>query len=113
LLSRFVVPDALLLFRCGDFYECYEEDAIAAVAVLALKSVHHPDENNVTMAGFPHHALDTYLPRLIRAGHRVAICDDITDFGKPKASRKRTKKADTIQPTEIVEPSQQELFTQA
>ena len=96
-------PDALLLFRRGDFYECYEEDAITASAVLCLTNVHHADDNDITVAGFPHHALDAYLPKLIRAGHRVAICDDITDSHKPKASRKRSKKQE----------APQELFTTA
>lgn len=75
-------PDSLLLFRRGDFYECYEEDAIKAAEVLCLTQVHNT-KDNITMAGFPYHALDTYLPRLIRHGIRVAICDDITDFCKP------------------------------
>ena len=95
-------PDSLLLFRRGDFYECYEEDAIKAAEVLCLTQVHNT-KDNITMAGFPHHALDTYLPRLIRHGIRVAICDDITDFVK-KPSKK---------PTEIVAPIQEELFTEA
>lgn len=96
-------PDALILFRCGDSYECYEEDAIKAAEVLCLTDV-HSTKDNVTMAAFPHHALDTYLPKLIRHGIRVAICDDITTPAKPKG--KRSKKAPTIQPTEIVEPNE-------
>jgi len=82
-------PDAVLLFRCGDFYECYEEDAIKAAEVLCLTEIHN-SEDNVTIAGFPHHALDTYLPKLIRAGLRVAICDDITS--PSKKSKKSTQK---------------------
>ena len=85
-------PDSLLLFRRGDFYECYEEDAIKAAEVLCLTQVHNT-KDNITMAGFPHHALDTYLPRLIRHGIRVAICDDITDFCKPASKREKSELA--------------------
>ncbi len=92
-------PDAVLLFRCGDFYESYEEDAVTCAAILGITNV-RSSKDNVMMAGFPHHALDTYLPRLIRAGKRVAICDDITLPLKKKA----------VKPTEIVAPAQQELF---
>ena len=91
-------PDALLLFRHGDFYECYEEDAITAAAVLALTEVRSTSDN-ITMAGFPYHALDSYLPKLIRAGHRVAICDELeAPKGKAEvedikpAPKKRSKK---------------------
>ena len=91
-------PDALLLFRRGDFYECYEEDAITAAAVLALTEVRSTSDN-ITMAGFPYHALDSYLPKLIRAGHRVAICDELeAPKGKAEvedikpAPKKRSKK---------------------
>ena len=94
-------PDALLLFRTGDVYKCYEEDAIKAAEVLCLTNI--VEEDKITVASFPHHCLDTYLPKLIRHGIRVAICDDITDFVK-KPSKK---------PTEIVTPVQQELFTEA
>ena len=96
-------PDALLLFRSGDFYECYEEDAIKAAEVLCLTEIHN-SEDNVTIAGFPHHALDTYLPKLIRAGLRVAICDQL-EAPKPKKQR-------VMKPLEIVTPVQQELFTE-
>lgn len=69
-------PEALLLFRCGDFYETYEEDAECASEVLGITlTVRTADKTR--MAGFPYHALDTYLPKLIRAGKRVAICDQI------------------------------------
>jgi DNA mismatch repair ATPase MutS len=74
-------PDALLLFRCGDSYKCYEEDAITAAAVLRLTDI--VEEDKITIASFPYHALDTYLPRLIRAGHRIAICDQL-EAPKPK-----------------------------
>lgn len=77
-------PDALLLFRCGDFYETYDKDAENAAKVLGItltKSTRTTDKDGkpLAMAGFPYHALDTYLPKLIRAGHRVAICDQIED----------------------------------
>ena len=92
-------PDALLLFRTGDFYTCYEEDAITAAAVLALTDIIGTGDN-ISVARFPYHCLDTYLPRLIRAGHRIAICDQLE---APK----------NLKPTEIVAPVQQELFTEA
>lgn len=70
-------PEALLLFRCGDFYETYHDDAADAAKILGITlTVRAADKTR--MAGFPHHALDTYLPKLIRAGKRVAICDAIT-----------------------------------
>jgi len=100
-------PEALLLFRCGDFYECYEEDAVKAAEVLCLTEVHNT-KDGVKMAGFPHHALDTYLPRLIRHGLRVAICDEITTPAPAKRGRKPKKAA-----TEIVEPANNELLTNA
>lgn len=69
-------PDTLLLFRCGDFYETYQQDADTVANVLGL-TLTRTIEDGVLMAGFPHHALDSYLPRLIRAGHRCAICDQL------------------------------------
>lgn len=82
-------PDAMLLFRCGDFYETYKEDAVKASNILGITLTQHSkrmdDEGQpLKMAGFPYHALDTYLPKLIRAGERVAICDQIED-AKQKA----------------------------
>ena len=74
-------PDALLLFRCGDFYETYGDDAVEASRILGItltKRNNGGNSGDVAMAGFPHHALDTYLPKLIRAGERVAICDQLT-----------------------------------
>ena len=68
-------PEALLLFRCGDFYECYEGDASIASLILGTTLTKREDGGNMT--GFPHHALDTYLPKLIRAGKRVRICDQL------------------------------------
>ena len=75
-------PDALLLFRCGDFYETYKEDAVTASKILGItltKSSKQLDDKGkqLQMAGFPFHALDSYLPKLIRAGQRVAICDQL------------------------------------
>ena len=92
-------PDALLLFRCGDFYETYLDDAEKAAKVLGItltKSSKQKEENGgwLRMAGFPYHALDTYLPKLIRAGIRVAICDQIE---APKQTVKRGI-------TELVQP---------
>lgn len=74
-------PDALLLFRCGDFYETYFSDAenIALLLDLVRTLKKDADGNEFTMCGFPHHSLDEYLPRIIRAGFRIAICDDITE----------------------------------
>lgn len=83
-------PEALMLFRCGDFYETYGEDAVIAAGILGitLTKRNNSAENSVEMAGFPHHALDTYLPKLIRAGKRVAICDQLED---PKKKREQIK----------------------
>ena len=77
-------PDAVLLFRCGDFYETYKEDAVKASNILGItltkRASRLDDEGKpLAMAGFPYHALDTYLPKLIRAGERVAICDQLED----------------------------------
>ena len=77
-------PDALLIFRCGDFYETYEGDAEKAAEILGI-TLTYDRKNKRKMAGFPQHALDTYLPKFIRAGHRVAICDQLE---VPKASKK-------------------------
>ena len=93
-------PDALLLFRCGDFYETYCDDAVTASKILGitLTKRNNGGSGDVTeMAGFPHHALDTYLPKLIRAGRRVAICDQLED---PKLTKKLVKRGIT----ELVTP---------
>ena len=92
-------PDALLLFRCGDFYETYSTDAVEAARILgiALTKRANGKDKTIEMAGFPHHALDTYLPRLIRAGKRVAICDQLED---PKLTKKLVKRGIT----ELVTP---------
>jgi len=81
-------PEALLLFRCGDFYETYENDAQIVSEVLGITLTLNTRDKR-KMAGFPHHALDSYLPKLIRAGHRVAICDQLE---APKKSSKKIEK---------------------
>lgn len=90
-------PDAMLLFRCGDFYETYKEDAVKASNILGITLTQHSkrmdDEGNpLKMAGFPYHALDTYLPKLIRAGERVAICDQIEDSKQKAYSEEKASK---------------------
>ena len=93
-------PDAVLLFRCGDFYETYSEDAVVASDILGITLTKRSNSGQgkvVEMAGFPHHALDTYLPKLIRAGKRVAICDQLED---PKLTKKLVKRGIT----ELVTP---------
>lgn len=92
-------PDALLLFRCGDFYETYCEDAIAAAKILGITLTRRNNgaSRGDEMAGFPHHALDTYLPKLVRAGRRVAICDQLED---PKLAKTLVKRGIT----EVVTP---------
>lgn len=92
-------PDAVMLFRCGDFYETYSTDAIIAAEILGITLTKRANGKGKTveMAGFPHHALDTYLPKLIRAGKRVAICDQLED---PKTSKKLVKRGIT----ELVTP---------
>ena len=92
-------PDAIMLFRCGDFYETYSEDAVVASEILGITLTKRANGQGkgVEMAGFPHHALDTYLPKLIRAGKRVAICDQLED---PKLTKKLVKRGIT----ELVTP---------
>ena len=92
-------PDAVMLFRCGDFYETYSTDAIVAAEILGITLTKRANGKGKTieMAGFPHHALDTYLPKLIRAGKRVAICDQLED---PKLTKKLVKRGIT----ELVTP---------
>ena len=93
-------PDAIMLFRCGDFYETYAQDAIEASEILGItltKRNNGKDGEMTAMAGFPHHALDTYLPKLVRAGRRVAICDQLED---PKLAKKLVKRGIT----ELVTP---------
>lgn len=95
-------PDALLLFRCGDFYETYCEDAVVAAKILGITLTRRNNGNSgssssAEMAGFPYHALDTYLPKLVRAGKRVAVCDQLED---PKLAKKLVKRGIT----ELVTP---------
>ena len=93
-------PEALLLFRCGDFYETYAADAVIAAEILGITLTHRNNGKegaSTEMAGFPHHALDTYLPKLIRAGKRVAICDQLED---PKLAKTLVKRG----VTELVTP---------
>ena len=86
-------PDAVMLFRCGDFYETYSTDAVVASEILGITLTKRANGKGKTieMAGFPHHALDTYLPKLIRAGKRVAICDQLEDPKKKRAAIKGKK----------------------
>ncbi|NCB85419.1 MAG: DNA mismatch repair protein MutS [Bacteroidia bacterium] len=92
-------PDAVLLFRCGDFYETYSSDAVECAGILGITLTRRANGSakTVEMAGFPHHALDTYLPKLVRAGKRVAICDQLED---PKLTKKIVKRG----VTELVTP---------
>ena len=92
-------PDAVMLFRCGDFYETYSTDAVVASEILGITLTKRANGKGKTveMAGFPYHALDTYLPKLIRAGKRVAICDQLED---PKLTKKLVKRGIT----ELVTP---------
>ena len=92
-------PDAVMLFRCGDFYETYSTDAVVAAEILGITLTKRANGKGKTveMAGFPHHALDTYLPKLVRAGKRVAICDQLED---PKMTKKLVKRGIT----ELVTP---------
>ena len=95
-------PDAILLFRVGDFYECMGVDAVKASEVLGITLTRrmNGDKSSIELAGFPHHALDVYLPKLVRAGNRVAICEQLED---PKL-KKKTVKRDTPKPEEQPNP---------
>ena len=105
-------PDALLLFRCGDFYETYKEDAVKASNILGITLTNHSkrmDEEGkpLKMAGFPYHALDTYLPKLIRAGERVAICDQL-ESPRQKTSQQEENKQEAKQEVKEVVSAQKE-----
>lgn len=105
-------PDALLLFRCGDFYETYKEDAVKASNILGITLTKHSkrmDEEGkpLKMAGFPYHALDTYLPKLIRAGERVAICDQL-ESPRQKTSQQEENKPEAKQEVKEVVTAQKE-----
>ena len=111
----FIYPNALLLFRTGDNYTCYEEDAMTAAAVLELTDIYGtPDK--ISVARFPHHCIDSCLPRLIRAGHRIAICDQLESPKQREQnqaclnsaeSRRTGSKAEAPKPKK---QAQQELF---
>ena len=92
-------PDAVLLFRVGDFYEMYGEDAVTGAELLGIVQTKRANGTgqSIEMAGFPYHALDTYLPKLVRAGKRVAICDQLED---PKLAKRLVKRGIT----ELVTP---------
>src|SRR5688572_10514901 len=92
-------PDAILLFRVGDFYETFGEDAIRASKILGivLTQRRNGSASSIELAGFPHHSLDVYLPKLVRAGERVAICDQLED---PKTTKTIVKRG----VTELVTP---------
>ena len=91
-------PDALLLFRVGDFYETFGQDAVVASKILEIILTNRANgSSKIELAGFPHHALDNYLPKLVRAGHRVAICDQLED---PKKTKKIVKRG----VTELITP---------
>ena len=105
-------PDALLLFRCGDFYETYKEDAVKASNILGITLTKHSkrmDEEGkpLKMAGFPYHALDTYLPKLIREGERVAICDQL-ESPRQKTSQQEENKQEAKQEVKEVVTAQKE-----
>lgn len=105
-------PDALLLFRCGDFYETYKEDAVKASNILGITLTKHSkrmdeEEKPLKMAGFPYHALDTYLPKLIRAGERVAICDQL-ESPRQKTSQQEENKPEAKQEVKEVVTAQKE-----
>lgn len=105
-------PDALLLFRCGDFYETYKEDAVKASNILGITLTKHSKRMDgegmpLMMAGFPYHALDTYLPKLIRAGERVAICDQL-ESPRHKTSQQEENKPEVKQEVKEVVSAQKE-----
>jgi len=94
-------PDAILLFRVGDFYETFSEDAIAAAEILGITLTRRANGSamHIELAGFPHHALDTYLPKLVRAGRRVAICDQLED---PKLTKKLVKRKNRLRMNNVI-----------
>lgn len=98
-------PDAVILFRVGDFYESYFDDATKVAEVLGITLTKRSGEDGYYLAGFPHHALDTYLPKLIRAGLRIAICDDISE---PIKLKKRGSD-ETIQEPQVEDAEAEEI----
>ena len=106
-------PDALLLFRCGDFYETYKEDAVKASNILGITLTQHSKRMDevgkpLKMAGFPFHALDTYLPKLIRAGERVAICDQLESPRQTKSQHEESKQEAKQEVKEVVSSQKEE-----
>ena len=93
-------PDAILLFRVGDFYETFHDDAVAASEILGITLTTRANgaHDRIHLAGFPHHALDTYLPKLVRAGKRVAICEQIESPLIQKKMRSKTAVSEVITP---------------
>ena len=110
-------PDAILLFRCGDFYETYSTDATEAADILGITLTKRNNggkaDEPIPMAGFPYHALDTYLPKLVRAGRRVAICDQLED---PKLTKKLVRGDSSyvtvIYGADVTEEQAQQLYEQ-
>lgn len=100
-------PDAILLFRVGDFYETFSEDAVLASDILGITLTRRANgaSSFIELAGFPYHALDTYLPRLVRAGKRVAICEQLEDPKLKKANIARSNVAGLITPHRQSKPS--------
>ena len=107
-------PDAILLFRVGDFYETFADDAVAASEILGITlttRANGPSER-IHLAGFPHHALDTYLPKLLRAGKRVAICEQIESPLIQRKMRSKTAVSEVITPANA-EPKTEVPITKA
>lgn len=107
-------PDAILLFRVGDFYETFADDAVAASEILGITlttRANGPSER-IHLAGFPHHALDTYLPKLVRAGKRVAICEQIESPLIQRKMRSKTAVSEVITPANA-EPKTEVPITKA
>ena len=111
-------PDAVILFRVGDFYESYFEDAKKVSEVLGITLTKRSGEDGYYLAGFPHHALDTYLPKLIRAGLRVAICDDISEptkiekRGSDETTEPQVEDADAEEIKDEEQPQEQQTDEQ-
>ena len=107
-------PDAVLLFRVGDFYETFSEDAVIASDILGITLTRRANgaNNYVELAGFPHHALDTYLPKLVRAGKRVAICEQIESPLIQRKMRSKTAVSEVITPANA-EPKTEVPITKA
>lgn len=101
-------PDAVLLFRVGDFYETFSEDAVIASDILGITLSRRANgaNNYVELAGFPHHALDTYLPKLVRAGKRVAICEQIESPLIQKKMRAKSAVTELITPAKAEAPAE-------